>query len=40
MYTIAVVVLNAQDNSYATLKELVQKIKNVLTTDLRPGPIE
>jgi hypothetical protein len=39
-YTITVIVLNAPDNSYSTLKELVQKIKDVLTTDLKPGPIE
>jgi predicted nuclease of predicted toxin-antitoxin system len=39
-YTIAVIVLNAQDNSYATLKDMVQKIKDVLTTDLKPGPTE
>ena len=39
-YTITVIVLNAPDNSYSTLKELVQKIKEVLTTDLIPGPIE
>lgn len=39
-YTIAVIVLNASDNSYATLKDLVPKIKDVLTTDLKPGPTE
>ena len=39
-YTIAVIVLNASDNSYSTLKDLVQKIKNVLTTDLKAGPSE
>jgi len=39
-YTITVIVLNAPDNSYSTLKELVQKIKDVLTTDLKPRPIE
>ena len=39
-YTITVIVLNAPDNSYSTLKELVQKIKDVLTTDLKPEPIE
>ncbi|MCE2936841.1 MAG: DUF5615 family PIN-like protein [Bacteroidota bacterium] len=39
-YTIAVIVLNAPDNSYATLKELVQKVKDVLTTDLKSGPTE
>jgi hypothetical protein len=39
-YTIAVIVLNASDNSYTTLKDLVPKIKEVLTTDLKPGPTE
>jgi len=39
-YTIAVIVLNAPDNSYATLKGLVQKVKDVLTTNLTSGPIE
>jgi predicted nuclease of predicted toxin-antitoxin system len=39
-YTIAVIVLNAPDNSYATLKELVQKVKDVLKTNLTSGPIE
>lgn len=39
-YTVAVLVLNAPDNSYLTLKYLVQRIKEVLTTDLKPGPIE
>ncbi len=39
-YTIAVFVLNAPDNSYATLKNLVPKIKYHLTHELRPGPSE
>jgi len=39
-YTIAVIVLNAPDNSYATLKHLVLKIKEVLITDLKSGPTE
>ncbi len=39
-YTIAVLVLNAPDNSYSTLKELVQKVKDVLTTELKSGPTE
>jgi len=39
-YTIAVIVLNAPDNSYATLKEFLQKINDLLNTDLRPGPTE
>jgi hypothetical protein len=39
-YTIAVIVLDASDNSYATLKDLVPKIKNVLAADLKPGTTE
>lgn len=39
-YTIAVIVLNAPENSYATLKGLVEKIKKTLTTDLKAGPNE
>ncbi|GHN01162.1 hypothetical protein WSM22_26510 [Cytophagales bacterium WSM2-2] len=39
-YTITVIVLNAPDNSYATLKGLLDKVKAVLTSDLRTGPIE
>jgi len=39
-YTIAVIVLNASDNSYLTLKNLIEKIKQVLMTDLKAGPIE
>ena len=39
-YTIAVIVLNASNNSYTTLKNLAQKIKDVLTTDLKPGLTE
>ncbi len=39
-YTITVIVLNAPDNSYSTLKNMVQKIKDLLTTDLKVGPIE
>jgi hypothetical protein len=39
-YTIAVIVLNAPDNSYATLKDFAQKIKDVLKSDLKPGPTE
>ena len=39
-YTITVIVLNAKDNSYLTLKNLVPKIKDVLTKELRPGPTE
>jgi hypothetical protein len=33
-------VLNAPDNSYATLKDWVQKVKVVLTTGLKPGRTE
>jgi hypothetical protein len=39
-YTISVIVLNASDNSYATLKNLVDKIKSALTSELKAGPIE
>jgi len=39
-YTIAVIVLNAPDNSYGTLQNFVQKIKDVLKTDLKFGPTE
>lgn len=39
-YTLAVIVLNAPDNSYSTLKNLVQKIRAVLATDLKTGPTE
>ena len=39
-YTIPVLVLNASSNTYLTLKELVPKIKEVLSQDLQPGGIE
>lgn len=39
-YTIAVLVLNAPDNSYLTLKRLLPKIREVLSTELPNGPIE
>ncbi len=39
-YRIPVLVLDAPDNSYITLKNLVPKIKQALKGDLRPGPIE
>jgi hypothetical protein len=39
-YTVAVIVLNARDNSYQTLKEFVEKINDVLESELKPGPIE
>ncbi len=35
-YTIAVIVLNATDNRYTTLKALVPKIKNLLQRTLKP----
>ena len=37
-YTIAVIVLNATDNRYITLKALAPKIKNLLQQDLKTGP--
>jgi predicted nuclease of predicted toxin-antitoxin system len=39
-YTITVIVLNAPDNSYQTLKLLIDKIKVLLKTKLKAGPIE
>jgi hypothetical protein len=39
-YTIAIIVLNAADNSYITLKTLVPKIKAVLESPLKAGPNE
>ena len=39
-YTIAVLVLNASDNSYMTLKKMVKKIEEVQRTELKNGPIE
>ena len=39
-YTIAVLVLNTADNSYLTLKKLIPKIKQVLSEELKIGPIE
>ena len=39
-YTITVIVLNAPDNSYITLKALVDRIKTILASDLPSGPIE
>ena len=39
-YSIAVLVLNAPDNSYMTLKKMIQKIEEVLRTELKNGPIE
>ena len=39
-YSMAVIVLDASDNSYSTLKDLVKKIKDVLTTGLKTGSTE
>lgn len=39
-YIIAVIVLNASDNSYLTLKNLVPKIKELLAKELKSGPTE
>ena len=39
-YPIAVIVLNAQDNTYIRLKELVPEIKEVLSKDPSTGPTE
>jgi hypothetical protein len=39
-YTIAVIVLNASDNSYLTLKNLIPKIKEILLSALQVGVIE
>ena len=39
-YSIAVIVLNATDNRYQTLKRLVPKVKDLLRLTLKPGPNE
>ena len=39
-YTIAVIILNAPDNTYLTLKSLVPEIKNLLAKGLKAGPTE
>ena len=39
-YTIPVLVLNASNNTYLTLKDLVQKIKEVLSGGIQPGGTE
>ena len=39
-YAIAVLVLNAPDNSYLTLKNLIPKIKETLNRKPNAGPIE
>lgn len=39
-YTLTVIVLNAPDNSYATLKHLVDQVRKTLSADLKAGPNE
>ncbi len=39
-YPVTVLVLNAEDNSYLTLKTLVPAIHSLLKNDLPKGPIE
>lgn len=39
-YPIAVIILNAEDNAYITLKELVPQIKEILNINLPVGPTE
>jgi predicted nuclease of predicted toxin-antitoxin system len=39
-YSLPVFVLNATDNSYLTLSKLIPQIKEVLKSELSPGPIE
>ncbi len=39
-YPLPILILHADDNSYLTLKSLVPSIKEVLSKDLRQGPIE
>lgn len=39
-YTIPVLVLNASNNTYQTLKNLVPKIKEVLSGGIQPGGTE
>lgn len=39
-YPIAVLVLNAVDNDYETLKNLVSKIRHSISLGLKPGPTE
>lgn len=39
-YSIAVLVLNAHDNSYLTLGALIPRIKEILNKPLLAGPIE
>ena len=39
-YPIAVIILNAEDNAYITLKPLVPRIHELLNDDLKIGPME
>jgi predicted nuclease of predicted toxin-antitoxin system len=39
-YSLPVLILNAPDNSYFTLKKLVPQIKDILKSVLAPGSIE
>lgn len=39
-YPITVLMMNAQDNAYITLKELVPQIREILSKELSKGPIE
>jgi predicted nuclease of predicted toxin-antitoxin system len=39
-YNVSVIVLNASDNSYLTLKKMVPILKATLKKDLKPGPTE
>ena len=39
-YSLAVIVINAQDNSYAIMRSMVPKIKTVIARGLPPGPTE
>lgn len=39
-HTIAVIVLNASDNSYQTLTRLIPRIKDLLKAGLKTGPTE
>jgi len=39
-YSIAVLVLNAPDNTYLTLNGLIGKIKEILNNEIKSGPTE
>ena len=39
-YALPVLVLNAPDNSYLTLSKMVSQIKEILKSELKPGPTE